>query len=140
MKNIDLLSEIQSRTFVALSEAYFRERNAKGEVVFELLLWTHDVTMILTLFPDYESLHPRSVIFQYNHALDYELDGWGEDTIGEVELERLDEFLGHLKSIHISTGQPNDASNPKAYAAIIELCESALANGNRVFFEADYFC
>ncbi len=69
MKKIDLFSEAQSRIPVALSEAYFRERNVKGEVVFELLLWTHDVTMILTLFPDYESLHPKSVIFHCTNPL-----------------------------------------------------------------------
>jgi hypothetical protein len=59
----------------------------------------------------------------------------GDYTEGEVEVDRLEEFYGHLKSITLR----DELNVEKEFAAILEICESAIQHTNKLFFVADYF-
>ncbi|MEO6977751.1 MAG: hypothetical protein ABI113_05200, partial [Mucilaginibacter sp.] len=115
-------------------EAYFRERDEAGKLVFEVEFWSGYFGIILFLYPDYMALPKESVIYKYCWSYDYGNDVWGDYWNGEVEVDRLEEFYGHMKSIILT----EDANAQKEYDAILEICESALKNKNRLFFIADY--
>ncbi len=87
-KNIDLLSGHQKLSFVALGEAFLRERNPKGEVVFEVLMWAYAFNEIMKLKTNFLELHSESVIRKFIWSRDYSMeDRWAEDE--EAECERL---------------------------------------------------
>lgn len=131
-KNIDLLSGHQKLSFVALGEAFLRERNPKGEVVFEVLMWGYAFNEIMKLKTNFLELHSESVIRKFIWSRDYSMeDRWAEDE--EAECERLFEFYNHLKELSLDIHP--DYKNE--YQAILEICDSALKNGNKLFIQAD---
>ncbi|WP_143166704.1 hypothetical protein [Pedobacter caeni] len=129
------MSDFQKKTFVQIREAYFRERNESGELVFEVEFWSSYFTLILDLFyPDYRELPIESTIHKYHSSNQYDEDTWGDENNGEVEIDRLEEFYGHMKSIVL----PESLGAQEVYNAIIEICESAIKNKNKLYFIADY--
>lgn len=134
MRTIDLITDFQKISITQIREAYFRERTVAGEIVFEVGLWSGYVGFILSHYPDYKSLPPESVVYKFNWSDDYGDHTWGDDRYGEVEVDRLQEFYGHLKTIIIT----EDCNCQKEYDAILEICQSAIKSGNRLFFLADY--
>jgi len=134
MRKIDLVSDFQKISLTQIREAYFRERDESGNLVFEVEFWSGYFGNILFLYPDYMALPKKSVIYKYCWSHDYGNEVWGDYWNGEVEVDRLEEFYGHLKSIILT----EDANAQKEYDAILEICESALKNKNRLFFIADY--
>ena len=75
------------------------------------------------------------MIYKFCWSADYGDERWGEEEHGEVELERLQEFYRHLKTIR-NSGQ---LYSKEEYNTVIEICESALKNNNQLFLIADYF-
>jgi hypothetical protein len=134
MKKIDLVSDFQKISIVQIREAYFRERTESGELVFEVVLWSGYFGMILDLYPDYQELPRESIIYKYRWSADYEFDTWGDEFNGEVQVDRLEEFYDHMKSLVIA----EELNAQKEYNAILEICESAIKNKNKLFFIADY--
>jgi hypothetical protein len=134
MRKIDLVTEFQKISITQIREAYFRERTESGELVFEVEFWSGYFCMILNLYPDYKTLPKESIIYKYRWSDDYGDDVWGDDWNGEVEIDRLEEFYGHIKSINL----PEDLNAQQEYSAILEICESAINNKNKLFFIADY--
>jgi hypothetical protein len=133
-KRIDLVADFQRISITQIREAKFTERNAADEVVFEVLLWSAYFDWILFSYPDYQSLHKESIVYRYCWSNLYGEETWGNDWAGEVEVDRLEEFYGHLKSIIL----PEDLNTEKELAAMIRICESAIQNKNKLFFIADY--
>ena len=110
------------------------ERSASGELIFEVGFWSGYFGAILDLYPDYKTLPSESIIYKYRWSYENEEDIWGDHWNGEVEVDRLEEFYGHMKSIIL----PEGLNAQKEYNAILEICESAIKNKNRLFFIADY--
>lgn len=134
MRKIDLVSEFQKISITQIREAYFRERTESGELVFEVEFWSGYFGMILELCPDYKTLPSESVIYKYCWSYEYGDEVWGNDWDGEAEVDRIEEFYSHLKSIILT----EDFNAQKEYDAILEICESAIKNKNKLFFIADY--
>jgi len=134
VRKIDLVSDFQKISITQIREAYFRERTESGQLVFEVAFWSGYFGMILDLFADYKSLPSESIIYKFCWSDEYELDVWGDHWEGEVEIDRLEEFYGHIKSINLTQG----INAIKEYNAILEICESTIKNKNKLFFIADY--
>ena len=134
MRKIDLVSDFQKISVTQIREAYFRERTESDELVFEVRFWSGYFGMILHLYPDYTTLPSESIIYRYCWSDDYGNEVWGDEWTGEVEVERLEEFYLHLQSIVL----PENSNMQEEYNAILEICESAVKNSNRLFFIADY--
>ncbi|RQO69406.1 hypothetical protein DBR43_15080 [Pedobacter sp. KBW06] len=134
MRKIDLVTDFQKKSIAQIRQAFFRERTASGELVFELEFWSVCFDKILYLYPDYRELPKESVIYKYCWSNEHDDDVWGNEDDGEVEFDRVEEFYGHLKSITL----PEDSYGKEEYHAILEICESAIKNKNKLFFMADY--
>jgi hypothetical protein len=134
MRKIDLVSDFQKISAIQIREAYFREREESGKLVFEVEFWSGYFGMILDLYPDYKGLPSESIIYKYCWSNEYGDEVWGDDWNGEVEVDRLEEFYGHLKAIIL----PENLNAQREYNAILEICESTIKNKNRLFFIAHY--
>jgi hypothetical protein len=134
-KTIDLVSDFQKISIAQINEAVFTEKNVAGETIFEVLIWWYYFDWILFSYPDYESLPKESILYKYCWSSLYGKETWGDYTEGEVEVDRLEEFYGHLKSITLR----DELNVEKEFAAILEICESAIQHTNKLFFVADYF-
>jgi hypothetical protein len=134
MRKIDLVSEFQKISITQIRDAYFRERTESGELVFEVEFWSGYFGMILDLYPNYKALPSESIIYKYCWSNDYGKDVWGDHWNGEMEVDRLEKFYVHIKSIVIT----EDFNAQKEYNAILEICESAIKNKNKLFSVANY--
>jgi hypothetical protein len=134
MRKIDLVSDFQKISAIQIREAYFREREESEKLVFEVEFWSGYFGMILDLYPYYKGLPSESIIYKYCWSNEYGDEVWGDDWNGEVEVDRLEEFYGHLKAIIL----PENLNAQREYNAILEICESTIKNKNRLFFIAHY--
>ncbi|WP_342644675.1 hypothetical protein [Mucilaginibacter sp. CSA2-8R] len=136
MKKIDLITPFQQKSIAAIDGAYFRERTASGECVFEVGVWSHCVLMIFEQCPDYKALPEESFVYRFCWHWLHHSKYLGNYIEGEVEIDRLPEFYNYLQNIRHSPEIQRMAA--EEMDVILEICKLAMANGNRLFLIADY--
>ncbi|WP_207424123.1 hypothetical protein [Desertivirga brevis] len=119
MKRIDLYSGFEGER-----EVFWWEKTVTDEVICEVEMWNGYFDSIMELIPFNPTSHPDSFIYKY-HTTPF------EDTIKECP--RLQEFYDQL--VEVEAAIPSVALN--AYNVIKDICNSAILNGNRVFYLYD---
>jgi hypothetical protein len=130
IKKIDLLDEWVRKTGMALKEVSLRERDLDGNIVFEVIMC--DMPFEELIYINFKDRNKESVIYKYCWTREYEWESWAEDK--EEECERLVEFYEQIKMLKTEVPE----ISIKEYDAIIEICESTIRNGNKLFLMTAY--
>ncbi|MGY3215408.1 hypothetical protein [Mucilaginibacter sp. HD30] len=102
---------------------FLRERTPSGTLVFEVHLWHGHFTSVLDWLPFITETHEESVVYNFHTDVD-----WGDE---ESECNRLLELYNQLEAIEKDIN-PLDYD---AYIAIKQICNSALQNGNKLYYK-----
>ncbi len=135
MRKIDLVTPFQKQSITQIRDAHFMERTASGECVFEIDVWSYYVIWIFDQCPDYKVLPQESFVYRFCWNQHHDLEYLGDETVGEVEIDRLEEFYEYLQSIYPLA---ESFEIKPEMDAILEICRSAIAHQNKLFLIADY--
>jgi hypothetical protein len=119
MISVDLYSEYYEGEL----EATLIEKDSADNIVYELRLFQADFSVIIDWIPYDETSHPENLVLLINIV-----SHWGSNF---SQVVRLQEFHDQLLVI---VGEL-DSSDLQVYNAIINICESALQHGNRLFIK-----
>lgn len=120
MINIDLYSD-----YVGELEIVFLEKNSDNEIIFKVDLWYADFTSLMGHIPLQPVMHQDSVIYNWQRGIGfYDIEDW--------ECKRIQEFHDQLLAI---VDMPSTAGLDNVRNALIQICDSALQNGDRLFIQ-----
>jgi hypothetical protein len=120
---------------VCLDEIYFRERDNNGNLVYELVLSTHQFEFIINhYYSNFRELNPESLIYKY-HIKGYE--NWNDSESKEEECYRVKEFYEQLINIKEKVVQETSDAI-EALNELLKICESVMKNKNKFYSFSDY--
>ncbi|SHL46104.1 hypothetical protein [Flavobacterium saccharophilum] len=120
---------------VCLDEIYFRERDNNGNLVYELVLSTHQFEFIINhYYSNFRELNPESLIYKY-HIKGYE--NWNDSESKEEECNRVKEFYEQLINIKEKVVQETSDAI-EALNELLKICESVMKNKNKFYSFSDY--
>ena len=109
--------------YVGEIEIMFLEKDIQGEVIFEVDLWYADFTSLMEYAFVSSAYHPDSVLFNWQKGIGFfDKEDW--------ECKRVQEFYDQIIAVdHL----PPSAGLDDVIAALLQICKSALTNGNKLF-------
>lgn|GEM_PF-6280895 len=120
---------------ICLDEIYFRERDNKGNLIYELELTTHQFEFIINhYYSIFRELNPESLIYKY-HSEEYAI--LNDPVAKEQECDRVKEFYEQLISIKQKVIDENSGAD-EALDELLKICNSAITNKNKLFIFSDY--
>ena len=134
-ERIDFLKDWQKHFAFGLGEVIISEKTIEGETLSEIIMSTNQFdNMVDFYFDTFAKLNSESLIYKYFNR-DYigGEENWAVDS--EVKIERLDEFLNHLKNIDESFEPVQIVKNE--YETLIAFISKVIKNNNQLFFMAE---
>ena len=120
---------------LCLDDIFFRVRNSDGDLLYELLLTTHQFENIIDVFfENFRNLNKESLIYKY---FDRDFIGNNEDyAIGIEENFDATEFLQMLVNINSKIFENENIHNEylkNAYNELMEICKYSIRNETQIF-------
>ncbi|MET3502605.1 hypothetical protein ABIC45_004229 [Mucilaginibacter rubeus] len=120
MINIDLYSD-----YVGELEIIFLEKSTENEIVFKVDLWYADFASLMGYIPIQPNMPQDSLTYNWQKVVGfYDVEEW--------EYKRVQEFHDQLLAI---VDMPSAAGLDNVRNALLQICDSALQNGNRLFIQ-----
>lgn len=120
---------------ICLDEIYFRERDDKNNLVYELELTTHQFEFIINhYYSNFKELNPDSLIYKY-HSDEYAI--LNDPIAQERECYRVKEFNEQLINIREKVVQENSGAE-EALDELVKICESTITHKNKLYIFSDY--
>lgn len=136
-ERIDFLSDWQKHFAFGLGDVTISEKTIEGETLSEIIMSTNQFdNMVDFYFDNFTKFDSESLIYKYFNR-DYigGEESWATDS--EVKIERLDEFLNHLKNIDESFEPIQIVKNE--YETLIAFISKVIKNNNHLFFMAESY-
>lgn len=106
-------------------EIMFLEKDINEQVVFEVDLWYADFTSLMRYIPIISEPHPDGVLYNWQKGIGFfDEENW--------ECTRVQEFYDQIVSIN---NIPAAAGLDSVINALIQICQSVLTKGNKLFIE-----
>lgn len=111
--------------FVGELAIIFTERDLTNQILFKVDLWYADFSSLKGFIPLRDNMNTDSLIYNWQKGIGfYDEDLW--------ELKRVQEFHDQLTDI---TNIPIQAELNNVRNALLQVCQSALQGGNKVFIQ-----
>lgn len=120
MIDIDLYSD-----FIGELEIIFTERDSSNQILFKVDLWYAGFSSLMGFIPLHGDMDTDSLTYNWQKGI-----GFYDENLWE--LKRVQEFYDQLVNI---TNIPIQAQLDDVRNALLQICQSSLESGNKLFIQ-----
>ena len=124
---------------MCLDDIFFRVRNSNGDLLYELLLTTHQFeNIIYDFFKNFRNLNNESFVYKY-YDRDYNGENieWANRTEENIKVPEFLQMLINIESKICVVGHIQNEYLKKAYIELREICKYAIITNNHFFVFID---